>query len=373
MNKKKSIAILGTRGLPAKYGGFETIAKHLSEELSMRGFEVYVSCESNLLSYRAPSDYNGAKLVYFPIIENIRNFSEPGVYDFLSILWASIKVDCILMMGCYFPPELMLPRFLGKKVFVHVDGLEWKRRKFGASLRFLLKQTEKLIVKVSNKVLVDSPIIGQYYNENYHIKSLYVPTGIEEIHPFEDKSAEDCLRKFKLSKSEYYIVIARLEPENNVDLIIDEFKKTDSKKKLVIVGPLTKNNFAKKLLACGDDRVVFLGGIYETQIQRTLRHNCFAYIHGHEVGGANPSLIEALSCANVILAIDCPYTHEVAENSAIYFNKAHNNLKLSLELLEEESPKHRQKRATLAYDFYLKKYTIEKMVDTVELLINNQK
>ncbi len=369
MNRKTSIAILGTRGLPPKYGGFETIAKHLSKELSLRGFEVYVSCETKLLNPKASEEYYGAKLVYFPIIEAIRNLAEPGLYDMLSIFWASLKTDHILMLGCYFPPSLIVPRLLGRKVFVHVDGLEWKRRKFSRFLRFQLKQFEKVIVKVSNKVLVDSPVIGQYYDQNYSIASLYVPTGVEEIQPFENSSADECLNKFNLSKQDYYLVIARLEPENNIDLILAEFCISNSKKKLAIVGPLKNSDFVRKLLECHDDRVLFLGGIFDPQVQRTLRHNCFVYVHGHEVGGANPSLIEALSCKNVTLAIDCPYNREVAENSAIYFSKTPEDFRLKLEQLEM-SPEVIDEKSAIAYSLYRKKYTIGLMIDTMESLFN---
>lgn len=368
MNRKKIIAILGTRGLPANYGGFETIANHLSKELSLRGIVVYVSCETKLLRPRGAESTNGAKLVYFPIIECIRNFSEPLVYDLLSVLWFSFRVDYILMLGCYFPPELILPRLLRKKVLVHVDGQEWRRRKFGRFLRFQLKQAEKLIVKVANQVIVDSPVIGEYYNKNYKIRSLYVPTGIEEIQPFEKEEAKAVLMKYGLINNGYYLVIARLEPENNVDLIVNEFKKSNSKKKLAIIGPLKNNSFVKHLLENHDSRILFLGGIYEPRVQRTLRHNCFAYIHGHEVGGANPSLIEALSCGNSILAFDCPYSREVSENAAVYFKKTPDDLKIKIEALE----KFQNFRNDLAYRLFKQKYTINKMVDTVEVLIKGQ-
>jgi len=375
MMSKKTIAIIGTRGLPANYGGFETMANHLSDELAKRGFEVYVSCETQFFQPRSAKNYGGIKIVYFPIIEKIgnipvdkiRNLSEPGFYDVLSLIWSSLRADYVLMLGCYFPFPLLVPRLFGRKVLVHVDGLEWKRRKLGVFLRFQLKQFEKIIVQVANQVIVDSPAIGQYYDKNYRIKSLYWPIGVEEIKPLEGKGAEECLKRLNLHKQQYYLVIARLEPENNIDLIISEFIKSNSERDLIIVGPLKNSEFVKKLLQTRDKRVRFLGGIFDQKIQRTLRHNCYAYIHGHEVGGANPSLIEALSCDNRILALDCIYTKEVAESSAIYFSKFPDNLKSKIELVD--NPENIKKLLlTSSYSLYLKKYTVQKMADAAEEL-----
>jgi len=363
---KKSIAIIGTRGIPANYGGFETIAKHLGKELALRNFEVYVSCETKLLKPKSPQDYNGTKLVYFPIIECIRNLSEPFLYDMLSILYFSFKVDVILMLGCYFPVSLFIPRLLGRVILVNVDGLEWKRRKFGPFLRFMLKQYASLTSKLANLVLVDSPIIGVYYKQNFSVTPVYVPNGVEEIQPTESEN----LALFNLSKNEFYLVIARLEPENNIDLIVDEFIKSKSNKKLVIVGPLLNTDFVHDLIRKKDERILFLGGIYDIMVQRTLRHNCFAYIHGHEVGGANPSLIEAMSCKNILLVLDIIFNREVAEGSAFYFNKSLGDLKMKIELIER-SPDILNERSALAYTLYKQKYTVKKMIATFVRLLKH--
>jgi len=340
------------------------MAKTISRELSLRGFEVYVSCETKLLKLQSSQDYYGAKLVYFPIIESVRNFSEPFLYDTLSILWSSLQVDLILMLGCYFPPPLIIPRLLRRVVFINVDGMEWKRRKFGALLRYQLKQFAGLNSKLANLIIVDSPLIGEYYRQNFGTTPSYVPIGVEEIQPLDKEG----LTRFNLSARGYYLVIARLEPENNIQLIVDEFKKTRSKRKLVIVGPLKSNDYIRGLLRREDNRIIFLGGIFDPSTQRMLRHNCFAYIHGHEVGGANPSLIEALSCKNVTLAFGSPYNKEVAEDAAIYFSKDQGDLQEVIDNLEA-SQSGLDERASLSYLLYKRKYTVEKMVDTLEMLI----
>lgn len=364
MKKLKSIAIIGTRGLPARYGGFETIAECVSRELRSRGFDVYVSCETKPFKTKVFGDHNGVRLVHFPIIESIRNFSEPAMYDLLSVLWFSSRVDFILMLGTAFPLVLIPARLLGRKVFLNVDGLEWKRRKFRRPLNSLLKQFEKLSPQVANQIIVDSQLIGAYYHQNYGVIPYYVPSGVEEVQPFEPET----LMKYNLSPHDYYLVVARLEPENNISLILQEFKHSRSKKKLVIVGPLKNSDYVKGLLRNNDDRVLFLGGVFETRLQRTLRYNCFAYIHGHEVGGTNPSLVEALSCRNVILAFDCQYNREVAEDAGIYFNETVGDLSGKIENLEVSQDQLAEK-ALLAYSLYKRKFTIEKMIDSLESLM----
>jgi rhamnosyltransferase len=308
-----SVAILGSRGIPAGYGGYETIAQELSVGLAKRGFEVYVSCESKQFLPPSPKDYNGVKLVYFPIIRAIRNISEVIEYDLMSVAWSSLKTDMIYMLGYSSVLDLVIPKLLGKIVIVNVDGLESERRHFNSFLRFFYRSFERIATKLCDYVIVDSKTIGVYYDYNYGISSVYIPNGggrVLEVEPF----GSEALKKYGLGKGDYYLVIARLVVDNNISLIIDGFKRSNSKKKLVIVGPLTKNKYVQKLVLEKNDNVLFIGGVYETMLQRTLRYNCYAYIHGHERGGTNPSLLEALLCSNVVLYIEVPFTREVAEN-----------------------------------------------------------
>ena len=169
------------------------------------------------------------------------------------------------------------------------------------------------------------------------------------------------MNDFGLEKGDYYLYIARLTPDNSIDFIVNTFKNTDSKRKLVVVGPLTKNSFVGRLLENRDKRILFLGGIYEPRLQRALRYYCFAYVHGHRMGGTSVSLVEAMSCRNTILALDTPSNREVAENSATYFRKDFNDLKEKIESLERVSP--RIQANEMAYALYQKKYSAEKTVD----------
>jgi rhamnosyltransferase len=169
------------------------------------------------------------------------------------------------------------------------------------------------------------------------------------------------IEKFGINKDDYYLVIARLIPDNNIDLIIEAFKRAQSPKKLVIVGPLEKSNYVKRLLKERSDKILFTGGVYNLPLQRALRDNCFAYIHGHEKGGTNPSLVEALSRSNTVLALNVPFTREVAEDSATYFNKSVDDLTMKMKELQINSFMKPNRKG---YDIYQRNYSMEIATNT---------
>lgn len=347
------MAIVGTRGIPASYGGCETIAEELGAALVRKSFSVCVSCESKRMKIELKGTYRGMRLAYFPVIRSIRNLSEVILYDALSVLWAALVADVIYMQGYSSTLVLLFPKLLRKKTLVNVDGLESKRRKFHRVLRVLYRALELLNTRIADYLIVDSHEIGTYYQNTFGADSVYIPYGISEIEPLDPR----VLDRYGLKKGGYYLVIARLIPDNNVDLIIEAFKCSKSDRKLVIVGPLDNTPYVKLLVMQKDPRVIFLGGIYEPRLQRTLRRNCFAYIHGHEQGGTNPSLVEALSCRNTVLAIDVPFTREVAEDSALYFKKDSNDLGSKIKSLELGLDTSLMTEK--AYAVYKRKYTPE--------------
>jgi rhamnosyltransferase len=355
--KKVRLAILGSRGIPNSYGGYETIAQELATGLAQEGFEVYVSCESKGLRMKAHGIYGGVRLVYFPIIKAIRNVSEVMIYDAFSVFWATFVADIIYMLGYSSTLTLLLPRLFGKVVIVNVDGLESSRRKFNPLLRFLYRFLEVVNVRIADYVVVDSETIGAFYRRTYGVEPVYIPNGISEIEPLDPS----VLKKYDLEIGKYYLVVARLIPDNNIHAIIEGFRQSNSRKKLVIVGPLENTRYVEKLLSSKDERTVFVGGIYEARLQRTFRHNCYAYIHGHDKGGTNPSLVEALSCGNVVLAVDVPFNREVAEDSAIYFTKDPNDISKKIDYVEKISDFSKIRKR--AYAIYRKKYTAEGAVD----------
>ena len=357
--KSPKVAILGSRGIPAAYGGFETIAQELGQGLAKEKYEVYVSCESRGLKLKPYKSYNGLMLVYFPVINKLRSVSESFVYDLLSVLWATLRTDVIYMLGYSSVPTLILPKLFGKVVLVNVDGLEAARPKFSPIVRFFYRSFEKIVTKIAT-IVVDSQTIGLYYKHNYGVKPIYIPNGggcTRSVKPLDS----EVLKNYSLEKGEYYLYIARLTPDNSIDFIVDTFRHTNSKKKLVVIGPLTKDSFVKQLLENHDERIIFLGGIYEPRLQRALRYYCFAYMHGHQMGGTSVSLVEAMSCRNTILAIDTKSNREVAGDSAIYFKKNADDLKEKIETLERIQPSIQANDA--AYALYQKNYSSDNTVD----------
>ena len=203
---KPIIAILGSRGIPATYGGFETIAQELGSGLAKRGFEVYVSCESKGFNIKPYGAYQGLRLVYFPVINAFRSISEVFIYDFLSVLWATLRADVIYMLGYSSAPTLIFPKLLGKPILVNVDGLESARPKFHPILRFFYRSFEKLVTKIADYVIVDSKTIGAYYRGNYGIEPIYIPNGggcTRSIKPLDSIT----LKKFGIEKGAFYLVL----------------------------------------------------------------------------------------------------------------------------------------------------------------------
>ena len=358
--KQVRIAILGSRGIPAQYGGFETIAQGLSVGLASRGFKVYVSCESRKIIPESSREYHGVRLLYFPIIRSIRSFSEPFIYDLLSVLGSTLSVDVVYMLGHSSILTLLIPKMLRKIVIVNVDGLESRRAKYGKFLSFAMSSFEKITPKIATYVLADSEMIALYYRKNYNVSPVFVPNGGGQIREFIPYDPE-VLRIFNIEKGRYYLVIARLETDNNIRLIVEAFKNSKSKLKLVIVGPLINTLYVKELLRFKNERILFVGGVYEPRLQRTLRFNCFAYVHGHEMGGTNPSLVEALSSNNKILALDVPFNREVAGDSAIYFKKDINDLVEKFSLIEGNNNQFIDN--THAREIFDKKYSGEKAIN----------
>jgi glycosyltransferase involved in cell wall biosynthesis len=289
------------------------------------------------------------------------------LYDVLSVVWATLTADVIYMLGYSSVLTLLFPKFFRKPVIVNVDGLEWTRAKFGRVLRYVYHAFEILNARIVDRIVVDSRSIGAYYRRVYGLDATYVPNGISQIAPLDPTA----LRRFGLEANGYYLVIARLVPENNVDLIIDGFERVCTGKKLVIVGPLDRTksskDYVERLVSHRNDRVVFLGGIYDLHLQRTLRHNCFAYIHGHDRGGTNPSLVEALSCGNRMLVIESPFNREVARDAAEYFKKDSADLARKMELIERTSF-NRAKRARTIYE---ENYTAEQAAETFARLVTS--
>lgn len=311
------IAILGIRGIPAKYGGFETFAEELAIRLVKRDIEVTVFCEDT--GREKENSYKGVQLRYIksPKIGPLSR----GFYE-LKGIWAARKnFDVVYVLGYGSSVFCIIPRIWGSRVWINMDGIEWSRAKWSGSLtKLILKILEACAMWTPNMLIADSKEIKNFLQNRYsHIPPCNV---IEYGAPIIDVPPDkNLISKWEIEEKKYYVVVCRLEPENHVEEIIGGYKKSNSSFPLIVVGNYNLNTkYVKKLLSLGDKNTRFVGAVYKKELLKALRYYSFAYFHGHSVGGTNPSLLEALGCGNVIIAHDNPFNREVADDSAVYFS-----------------------------------------------------
>ncbi len=340
-NEQYSIAIIGSRGIPNRYGGFEKFTEILSTELVKRGKKVYVSCE--YAEEPKTSKYNGVNLFYFPIkppkMNLLRIFYE-FLYDGYSLFWASRRVDTVYMLGYSAAMLFFIPKLFGKELLVNPDGMEWKRSKFNGVVKSLLKLSENLAVFWADTMIADSKAIKKYLDNKYNINSIFIPYGATKIKEIDwnQKILPEKIKNLKINPS-YYLVVARLEPENNIKMIIEGYLKSKTVKPLIIVGDFADSDYEKSIKKIiegspKDKKIVFTGGIYDPELLNMLRQNCYAYIHGHSVGGTNPSLLEGIISKNLIIAHDNVFNQEVCSKNALYF-KNPDEVSAKIELVEK--------------------------------------
>jgi glycosyltransferase involved in cell wall biosynthesis len=360
------IAILGSRGIPAAYGGYDT----LSEELSIRlinvpSIEVIVYCRSSYYKEKPPK-YNGVELIYLPaprikLIESLLN-------SFLSTINVlGNEIDVIFFLDPANAPFCLLLRLCGKKVVIHTDGLGWKRRKWGHIARRYYKFAEWLSVKAANVLVTDNHIMQQYYKENYGADSVCIPYGATNNYGL-DKSV---LKEYGLKPREYLLVVARLEPENNTDLIIQEYTKIKVKFPLVVVGdsPYGSDYFAQLSQLAGEG-VYFTGRINDQAKLNALYQGAYLYIHGHEVGGTNPSLLRAMGYGTPPVVLNVPFNISVINNSGYIFERDKGHLCNLLENLLE-NPLQVIQMGQRAQERVLKHFTWDGVAESYkELFIN---
>jgi glycosyltransferase involved in cell wall biosynthesis len=331
--KELKVAILGSRGIPARYGGYETVVEEISKRLVKMGVDVTVFCPSD--NEYKKHDYNGVRLSFVGNFE--KRFGPIGMllYDFLSLLKSSFSnFNIVYMLGYSSALFCIIPRMLGKKVVINTDGLEWKRSKWSKLAKLYLRLNELASTKIANVLISDSLEIKKYFMDKFGVDSAYITNG---AYLFYSKN-NNIVRKYGLKPMEYYLIVARLEPENNIDTIVKGFVQTNSKKKLLLITNIKKSKYYYKVknLCEKDRRVVFFGPLYNKEELNEIRANAFAYIHGHSVGGTNPSLLESMACGNFVIAYDVPFNREVLRNSG-YFFKDEFELKNCIEKLESMS------------------------------------
>ena len=327
--KIAKIAIVGTVGLPAKYGGWETLVSNLTIYLNQK-FDLTVFC-SGVKYKNQPAVFNGAQLKYI-------NLNANGIqsipYDIISIYKSLKFADTILILGvsgCIFLPFVKL--FGKNKIIVNIDGLEWKRGKWGSFAKWFLKLSEALAVKYSDIVVSDNKAIQQYVFDKYSVSSSLIAYGGDHVK--KEKIQDSDKKKYAFLNDKYAFKVCRIEPENNLDIILEAFSFYNSLP-IVIVGNWTNSVYGEELRQKykRHQNIYMLDPIYNQKDIDALRSNCFFYIHGHSAGGTNPSLVEAMFLGLPIIAFDVSYNRETTFESAIYFDSKDSLVSLLMTIKE---------------------------------------
>jgi glycosyltransferase involved in cell wall biosynthesis len=312
------IAIMGTRGIPNHYGGFEQLAEYLGPGLVQAGYDVTV-----YNSHDHPcreKEWKGVQIRHCFDPEYILGTAGQFIYDLNCLIDArKQRFDVILQLGytsstiwgCLFPSR--------STVIYNLDGLEWQRTKYSVYVRKFLRYAEKLAVKYGHFFIADNPVIQTYFREKYRIHAEYIAYGAELF----GMADPGVLTAYGVRPGNYLLLMARMEPENNIELILDGYTKARTKMPVVVVGNTTSKfgNYLRDRFSA-DERIIFTEGIYDNWKTHCLRSFCHLYFHGHSSGGTNPSLLEAMASEALIVAHDNSFNRQVLEGNALYFSDA---------------------------------------------------
>ena len=338
----RNVFIIGSKGIPANYGGFETFVEKLTEKQVNISIKYHVACLSdnnNEFEHNGARCFNvkvpnigAAKAVYYDIVA----LKECIKY----IKKNNIKNPIVYILACrigpfigYYKKQL---KKLGGTLFVNPDGHEWKRAKWNAAIRQYWKVSERLMVKHADLLICDSINIEKYIKEDYkkyNPKTTFIAYGADIEKSKLSDDDETLLKWYKekgVKAKAYYLVVGRFVPENNYETMITEFMKSNTTKDFVLITNVEQNKFYEQLRENTgfdkDSRIKFVGTVYDQELLKKIRENAYGYFHGHEVGGTNPSLLEALATTNLNLLLDVGFNQEVARNGAIYWSKEENSL-----------------------------------------------
>lgn len=356
------IAILGTRGVPASYGGFETFAEQLSTRLAARGHEVTVYCRSHYVSPRR-LEYHGVRLEVLPTLRH--KYTDTIVHTFLSALHAMPKrFDVALVCNAANAPFTPFLRLAGTPVALNVDGLEHKRRKWGLLGRSYYMLAERLATWLPSEVVTDARVIQDYYSAHYGVSSTMIAYGAD----VERRADPQTIKRWGVEPEGYVLYVSRLEPENNAALVVEAFKRVKTNKRLLVVGdaPYARDYIdSVRRLAADDPRIIFTGFVFGEDY-RALQQNAAAYVHATEVGGTHPALLEAMGYGNCVLTLDTPENLETVGDAALTYADAESLATQLTQVLADTQKillyRGRAQRRILA------RYTWDQVVDEYEQL-----
>ncbi len=318
---KKTLSILGIRGIPAAHGGFETFAEQLSLYLVERGWSVNVYCQENADFHQTDtSEWRGVKRIHIPT---------PGsgavatiIFDWLSTRHAARQEGLVLTLGYNTALFSALYRFHGKANIMNMDGIEWKREKWNVAEKIWLYLNERVGCLLANHLVADHPEIQRHLATRINTNKItMIPYGARKVNDGDPK----LLEPYNLVPKKYAMIVARAEPENNIYEIVRAFSNKKRDCNLLVLGQyIDTNSYHRLVLETASDEVLFPGAVYDSKTVDALRYHSLLYIHGHSVGGTNPSLVEALGSGQAILAHDNIYNRWVAGDGSRYFSSVEN-------------------------------------------------
>lgn len=311
-----TIAMVGTRGVPAAYGGFETAVEEVGRRLADRGHDVVVYTRG---SASREKRYLGMSVVHLPAVpvKQIETLSHTG----LSTLHLMLRrrPDAAFVFNAANSPFLPLLRLRRVPTALHMDGLEWRRSKWGPRGKAYYRWAEQFGVRTADALIADAPGIADYYAHQFQVPTEMIRYGA----PVLDAVAEGRVEELGLTAGGYHLVVARFEPENHVLEIVEGYRRSTATLPLVVVGSAPySSEYTQKIqqAAAGDDRIRLVGGVYDQELLDALYFHALTYDHGHSVGGTNPSLLRAMGAGTAVIAFDVPFNREVLDEDGWFFS-----------------------------------------------------
>jgi glycosyltransferase involved in cell wall biosynthesis len=308
------IAMVGTRGIPASYSGFETCVEELSTRLVARGHQVTVYCRSHHIRYPHPT-YRGVRLVRLPTIPN--KYLDTIVHTLLSLLHGLTQpYDVVLMFIAGNSPLSWIPRLRGQKVILNVDGLDWKRETWPPRAKGYIRWAEKLATRFPHVFVTDSRVVQRYYREEYGADPLYIPYGAN----VQRRPPGQWLARFGLEPRKYILFVGRLVPENCTHHLVDAFTELETDMRCVVVGDAPyAEDYIRKLKNTGDPRIVFTGYVFGDGYEELSSH-AYVFIESSGVGGTHPALLEAMALGNCVVVNDTSENLETIGDAGLSYN-----------------------------------------------------